>query len=128
DRRASKRDALLLATRELAWLARRHAFQSHRRQHVPDSLLNVGRGQASKPKRKRDVLEYGHVWEQGVVLEYHSEVSLVGRQPTDIHVIEFDLSARRWNEPGDSTKQCGLARTAWTNDRKELAGAYFKLC
>ena len=77
--RAREREPLLLAARELGGVAVHQLVERDRLEHphdlFPDQLLS----EPAHLQRKRHVLKYVHVRPDGVGLEHHAEIALVGR-------------------------------------------------
>ena len=71
-------DALALAAGELARLAQRHLREPEHLGHLARLLLALLLRDASHPEGERDVLEHVHVRVEGVVLEDHGDVPILG--------------------------------------------------
>ena len=76
--RAGHGDALLLSARKLRGSPRAEAAELHHVKRALDSLGEVGRGQTTHRQREPDVFRNGHVREQRVVLEHHTDIPLIG--------------------------------------------------
>jgi hypothetical protein len=121
DQRAGQRDALALAARQLAGLARAHLIELHQRQHLLRAPAALGRGDLADHEAVLDVVEYRHVGEQRVVLEHRVDVALVGRHPLDVDAVDGDMARVRLLESGDQAQARGLARAGRPEHGKELA-------
>src|SRR5258705_504743 len=78
---ARERDALLLATREQGGRTLLVAIHPDELERAVDLRLHLGgRDLLLRLQRERDVLLDGHVRPDGVALEHHANVPLVGRQ------------------------------------------------
>ena len=122
DESARERDALLLAARELVRLVVRAVGHPHHLQCLGDAPLPLGGRDFAKLQSKGDVLAHGHVRPQGVALEHHAGVALVGREIRDIRVADPDRAAVRDAEARDAAEQGGLAAAARAEQEEEFAG------
>ena len=77
--RSSERHTLLLATRQLVGIAIAQASQVNQVQHFLGVPRHEVRGRVAHPETERHVLLDSHVREQRIVLEYHTDLPLVGR-------------------------------------------------
>ena len=118
--RARQRDALLLAAGHLARVAGRVGIQLHQAQGVVHAALDLGLGELPHLERERDVLARRHVREQGVVLEHHAHVALVGRDPADVVAVDLDGARGLDGEPRDHPQGRRLARAGRPEQRDEL--------
>ena len=71
---------------------------------------------------KRDVVEYRHVAEQGVVLEYKTHFTVAGMQTAYVRTVEADMSAGLVLKPGDNTQQRGFTGARRPQQRHHLSG------
>ena len=62
--------------------------------------------------------------EQGVALEDHPDVALVGREAGDLRGADADLTRVGLDEPGNHAEGGGLAAPARPEQGDELAGAH----
>src|SRR5205814_2594102 len=115
---ASKRHALLLATRQLG---RRPAFQplqSDQLERAADPVLYLAAFHAPHAQRIRDVVEHRHVRPDRVTLKDHADVAFLGRHENaafgtaDLPIAQPDLAFVRLLEAGDHAQGCGLATAA----------------
>ena len=69
-----------------------------------------------------DILEDGHVVEEGVALEDESCLTFVRVLERDILTMEMDLPLVRKFQPGDDPKECCLSRSAGAKEGHHFAG------
>ena len=67
--------------------------EAHDAQRVAHRGGDVGPRPPPHLQRKGDVIEDGQVREEGVVLEDHADVALLGRQASDVHAVDEDCPA-----------------------------------
>ena len=67
------------------------------------------------------------MWEDGIVLEHHTDITLVGFQIVDDLVIETDFAAVHTVESRDHAQQGGLAAAGRPQQCKEFTGLNFQL-
>jgi hypothetical protein len=58
---------------------------------------------------------------QGVVLEHHADVALVGRQALDALAVDFDGAAAGGFKARQQHQRRGLARSGWAQQGEELS-------
>jgi len=63
------------------------------------------------------------VREQGIVLEHHPDLALIGRDFIDALAVDLDLARVPHKKSGDQIEQCGLAATRWPEQGHQLATA-----
>jgi hypothetical protein len=73
-----------------------------------------------------DVVEDGHVWEQGVLLKDGVDLAPVGGRAYRVHAADQDLALVWLFKTGDQPQGRGLAAARWPQERKELALAYLE--
>ena len=117
-----QRDALLLATGELARLAILVAGQLHQLEHGPDLLAHLGVGQLAPAQPERDVVEDREVREERVVLEDGVRRALVGRDVGDVGVAQVDGAGGDGLEAADHPQRRGLPAAGGSEHREELSG------
>ena len=71
-----------------------------------------------------DVVQHGHVREQGVLLEDGVDLALVGRHPDRVPAADEDLALVWLLEAGDHPQRRGLAAPGRPQERQELALAH----
>ena len=98
---AAERDALALTTGERRHLALGEPIEVQHRQQRIDPPADVSATDAAQLQAVTDVLSDGHVRPQGIGLEYHRNVTFVGRQPGDIAPANRDRAAGQRNEATD---------------------------
>ena len=69
---------------------------------------------------KQHVLSRGHVREQGIVLEHHADIALVGLAQRQIMSAQLDDAAGRGLESRDHQQRGGLAGAAWPQEGYEF--------
>ncbi|MCY1353754.1 hypothetical protein D9M68_483180 [compost metagenome] len=124
---AGERHALALAAGQLGGITFVEAGELHQVEQIEGPLADLS---GRRPSARRahleaegDVVEHGHVAEQGVVLEDEADVALLHRLLRGVLVTEEDRAAGRAFEPGDEAKQCRLAGAGGAKQRDQLAGA-----
>ena len=108
--RAGQCHTLLLAARELGWVAHAHLMELHHVKRARHFGLALGRRHLAHFQRVGDVASHGHVGEQGVVLEHHAEVALVRRGAGDGYAAQADLTGGRGLKPRQHHQRGGLVR------------------
>ena len=119
---ADQRDALLLPAGELGGVAIRLLFQPHEAEQFHHAVADLLLGRLADAQPEGDVLEHGHVPEEGVVLEHEPDVAVAGRVPGDVVVLEQHGAGVGNLQPGDDAEQGGLARSRRAQERDELTG------
>jgi hypothetical protein len=99
--RPAERDALALAAGEGRHVALAEPVKPQHRQQRSDPPADVGAADAAQFQAVTDVLSDGHVRPQGIGLEYHRNVTFVGRQPGDVAPTDRDRAADQRSEPAD---------------------------
>ena len=72
----------------------------HELQDVPYPLRDFLFAHVLKLQTVSNILIHGKVREQGVALEHHAHVALVGRNTADLPVADIDFTGRRHQETG----------------------------
>ncbi len=121
DERARKRDALLLAARELARLALAEAAELDELEHLLDPAPDLLLVDLLAAEAERDVLEDRQVREQRVALEDGVDVAAIGREAGDVAPRELDDAARRLLEAADHPQRRRLAAARRAEHREEAA-------
>ena len=119
--RAGERHALLLAAGELVGHAVFHALEADHAQDAVDFLGDLLLGELAQLEAVGDVVEDVVVRQQGVALEDHRGVALVGRELVDGLAAEVDLALVGALEAGDHAQDRGLAAAGGAQQRHELA-------
>jgi len=110
-------DALLHAPRERLGIRALEAPQADFIDEFPRGVLSLDLGRAGQLQAELDVLRDREPWEERVALKHHASV----RSGTgDCPAVQVDRPARRSDESGDDTQQCGLAAAGRTQDGREL--------
>ena len=121
DQGARQRDALLLATRELAGAAARMFAQAHHVEHGADLAARCRFVHASLDQAEGHVVPHAQVRPQRIALEDHPDAALPRRQAADVDTIDQHLPALLAHEAGDDAQQRALARTRGPEQREEFA-------
>ena len=137
--RTAKGHTLSLSTREFAWMTTQEILETEHIGRSSDSIVDVlllgspvlpvhtgeDRTQAagvSAPAQEAEgeVLLDVHVWIQGIVLEDHRDVAILGRQRVHLPVVDVDITRRDRFKPRDHPQRGALAATRWTDQDDEL--------
>jgi hypothetical protein len=95
--------------------------QPDERQSGRDLRVHLAAAHAAHAERETDVLGYRHVREKGIALEDHTDPALVGRKVRDVPAANVDRAAVGRVEAGNCVQDRGLAATARSEKRHELA-------
>jgi hypothetical protein len=120
DERASERDALPLAARELVRLALRIGAELDELEHLADALRQLGVRDLVLPEPEGDVLLDGHVREQRIRLEHHVDGPLVRRNRSHVDAVDVDPARGRTLEPGEHAQQRRLAAAGPAEQAEDL--------
>ena len=118
--RSSDGHALLLTAGEPARTAVLHALKPNQFQRPPDALPNLLRIETSHFQGKGQVSSHRHVREEGVVLEYHADVPLPGRQVVHRPAVDAYGSGGGRLEAGEHHQARGLAGPGRPQQSQEL--------
>ena len=121
DDGAGQRHALLLAAGEAFGQTVLILVDVHQGEHFIGTLLHFILGDVAKPEAVLDVFTDGQVGEDGVALEHHADVALVGGHVVDDLVAEGDGAALDGVEARDHAKQRGFAAAGGSEQSEELA-------
>ena len=121
DQGSGQGHALLLATGELVGHAVLHALQAHHLEDVGHLALDLVLGHLAELEAVGHIVKDVVVREQGVGLEDHGGVALVGRELVDGLATQVDLALVGALEAGDHAQDRGLAAAGGTQQRHELA-------
>ena len=121
--------SLLLATAQQRRRPVGVVFQLHQLQGLEDPFPHQGFGDLlpSARQRQRDVLKDGHVGPDGVGLEHHADLPVLGRRADaaapgeDRVAVDLDLSGIRHFQAGHTAQQRRLAGAARAQEHEELA-------
>src|ERR1700692_2423766 len=119
--RAGESNALLLPARKLAGVATTKRTKLNLLKHLSNARVNFRFGHFSDFERKRDISRHGHVREQRVALEDHSQVSVFRRGRSHIFAVEPDFAVRWCDKSRNHHEKRRLARTGRPEQRDELA-------
>ena len=85
------------------------------------ALLDFALRPARDPEAVADILEDGHVREEGVGLEHHGDVAVGGRQVGDVALADVDAAGCRQLQSGDHPERRRLAATGGAEEGDEVA-------
>ena len=108
-------DALSLAARERLRLAVEEVLQTQQVRGFLYSLLTFRLGNTSHLESKAHVVAHGHVGVQGVVLEDHSDVAVLGREVGDVTFTDPDGSGVDLLQAREHAERGGLAAAGWSD-------------
>ncbi|MNT19628.1 hypothetical protein D3C72_1548960 [compost metagenome] len=114
-------DTLLLAAGQLRRVAVLEAFQARQCQRLLDPNPGFGGRYFAQVEGEGDVLGHAHVREQGIALENHAHVALVGRQFADVVAVHEDPATVWRVKTGKHHQSGGLARTAGAEQGQKFA-------
>ena len=121
DEGAGDGHPLLLTAGELIRLAPFIVGQLYQLQHLGDPLPDLILGNLFDGEAVGDVVEYGHVWEKRIVLEYGVHVPLVGLLVLDPFSLDFDDARGGVLESGDHPQCGGLTAAGGPQKREKFA-------
>ena len=113
--------ALLLTAGHFGRLLVHVGAEADHFEDVLDPALAFFGGDFADAQRVGHVVRHRHVWEQGIPLEHHAVVTLLGRALDDVDALFHQLAGRRAEEAREDHQQGGLARTGRPEQRQELA-------
>src|SRR5262245_4601073 len=109
-------------------------FQVEAKQHRLHPLSDLGAMYMLRPEAECDVLEYGEMWEESVVLRQVPNLPLPGGERDSSWLIEpglivdGDMAVIRRGKAGEETEYGGLARSALSHQSERAAGLDFDRC
>ena len=121
DKSSGQRNTLLLATGQFVRFPGLQLIDLHHFQCFLNPGRNLLLGNMSGFQAVSHVLSHVQVRKNGIVLKYHTDVSLMGRNVIDNLVIKTDLAPVYCVKTGDHTEQSGFTAAGRTQQRKELA-------
>jgi len=74
-------------------------------------IVGLGFGYAAHHQPETDILPYGHMREEGIVLEHHAETPLLRAQAVDPALVQPDAAAGRGPEARADIRHGRLAAT-----------------
>ena len=116
DERPRERDALLLPTGQLLWLALLHPGQRDDLEDLGDAVALLALSDLLQLQPEGDVVVHRHVREQRVVLEHHVDVTSVRGDVRDVVAAEQD-------PPAASAPRTPRSSAAWSSSRTRTARA-----
>lgn len=123
----TKRDTLPLPTREFVWLALEHGGQAEPFGYGSNRLLDFCFGSLAGIEPEGEVVENGKMWEKGVVLEDHGQVTIPRLKRGCISFVNKHASRALLLEPGEDSEQGGFSTTRRTDQGEEFALLDFKV-
>jgi hypothetical protein len=120
--RSRQRDALLLASGELARTPLLVARQSHELERGLGTPPHLGAGKLALLEPEGDVAHHAHVRPQRVVLEHHADVALPGGNAGDVPSADEQLARLVLVEARDEAQQRRLAGARRPEEGEELPG------
>src|SRR6266508_1119331 len=120
DDRAAESDALTLATRKLLGLAVEQVGDLQDLRRLPDEPVDLGSGELSDLQAELQVLADSHVGIEGIVLEDHGDVAVLGGKVVDNPAADLDPALGNLFEPGDHPQSRGLAAPGGPDENHEL--------
>ena len=115
------RDPLPLPAGQRARLALEIRLQAQHLGRLIDPPLDLVLRRLAQLQAERQVLLDGHVRVQGVVLEHHGDVPVLGRQVVDHPVADRDGAAGDLLQTGDGPQRGRLAASGRADEHHELA-------
>ncbi len=113
---------LLLAAGELRGLAFEQVLDLQQPGHPRHLLVDGGLGHLADLQAEGDVLAHAHGRVQGVGLEDHGDVAVLGAHAADVLAVHQDRTAGDALQPGDAVHQGRLAATRGPDEDQEFAG------
>jgi len=120
DDGAADRHALALAARELPRLPLEQLLDPQQSCRLPHPRLDLGLGELPHLEPERHVVVDGHVRVEGVVLEDHGNVAVLGGQVVHEALADVDLPRRDLLEAGDHPEGGGLPAPRRADEDHEL--------
>ncbi|MPL88368.1 hypothetical protein SDC9_34388 [bioreactor metagenome] len=118
---AGKGDALALPARELLGTQLHLVEEADELERVMHLGLDLEPAEALDLKPIADVLAHRHVREEGIVLEHHVDLALVGRVPGDVLVGQPDGAGGGRLEAADHPQKRGFPAARGAEQRDEFA-------
>ena len=119
--RAGQRHALLLAAGKLVGHAALHAAHFYQLQNRLDPSFDLGLGHFAQAQAVSHVVKHVVMREQGVALEHHGGVALVGGQGIDGFAAQIDFALVRAFESCHHAQGCGLTAAGRAQQGHEAA-------
>ena len=121
DQAARQRGALLLALRQCLRQVIKHMVDPQHASRLVHPLDDLRFGDAARPQRAGDVVERRHVRIEGVVLERHADVAVLGIDVGHRLAVDRDVAAVWRHHAGDQPQEHGLAAARRAKHDQELA-------
>ena len=125
--RPCQSDTLLLTAGELVGHAGFHALQSHQLENIGHLFLDGSLVQFPQLQAVCHVVIDIVVGQQGIALEHHGGIPLVGGQGIDGFAAQVDFALVRAFKAGNHPQRGGLAAAGGTQQRDKGAGCDFQI-
>ena len=122
DQRTAKRNALLLAARELVGEPVHLLFEVELCGHICNTLVSFLCGQFLLAEPKLKIGTHGQVGEKRIGLEAKCCIARFRRDVGNILAINADTASGRLQKTGDEFEECGLSTSGWSQQCQKLAG------
>ncbi len=119
--RPRQRHTLLLPAGKLVGVAVAILIQVDQAEHLADALLDLGLGGLAHLQPKTDVLPHRQVGEQGIRLEHHAHVALVGRLVGNIFLVQRYPALRGQLKTGDHAQRGSFATARRAQEGNKFA-------
>ncbi len=119
--RPGEGDALLLAARQLVWIAVGECGELDELEHLVDPVLALLARDLAGPQAEVDVERDVEVREQAVALEHHAHVPLVRRLVGDVDAVHRHRAGVGAFETGGDAQRRGLPAPAGPEEADQLA-------
>ena len=121
DEGAGQGYTLLLAAGELVGLPVRQVGDLHQLQSLGHPGADLILGNLSGLQAVGHIFADRQVGKNGVVLEHHADIPLMGGNVVDALFSEIEIAAFNGVKTGDHTQKCGLAAAGGAQKRKKLS-------
>ncbi|AAM84960.1 hypothetical [Yersinia pestis KIM10+] len=91
---------MLLPTRHLRGIAVSQILQLHHIQYTVNFLFDISLIQSADREWKGQIFSYGHMWEEGIILENHTDPPLVRGQVMQGFITQRNLALSGGFKPG----------------------------
>ncbi len=119
--RSAHRHALALAARERRGLASEQRVEAQRLRGLLDTGSDLVLRHAPHLQAEAEVLAHGHMRVEGVGLEDHGDIAVLGCDAGDVAIADPDAPARERLEARDHAQQRGLAAAGGPDEDQALA-------
>ena len=112
---------MLLTARELTRIALAERIEPNHGKGIRDAVVDLARLKSLASRAEGDVLDRGHVREEGVLLKDGVDRAKVRRNADHRAAVDADFARGRLDEPGNASQQRGFAAAAGAQKGDELA-------